>query len=247
MQWPTPPECCQKTVSNIIARVVDALAHPDIVQQFIKFKPEDEQWCRARSNEFARTGRMSNVIGAVDGTLVRIRTPAVDGYQYVSRKGTSCLNVCFIVDAVGRVLYVNTGSPDQCTIPLFGVIPRNSCGGLQQWSGLIIAGYRPLGDNGYANGKSDITTIIAAFDCGDDHRSSEIAFPHSLVRTESGASTSVKDYNCMRGSAQNKLVPEPTTMRQLGRRKATMAHPAGNVPDVRHYIAERLKTPCKYA
>ncbi|KAK6056947.1 hypothetical protein COOONC_05540 [Cooperia oncophora] len=88
-----------------------ALVHPDILQQFIKFKPEDEQWCRARSNEFARTGKMSNVIGAVDGTLVRIRTPAVDGYQYVSRKGTSCLNVCVIADAVGRILYVNTGSP----------------------------------------------------------------------------------------------------------------------------------------
>ncbi|KAK6029911.1 hypothetical protein OSTOST_03966 [Ostertagia ostertagi] len=99
--------CSQKTVSNI-------------VQRYIRFKPEPE----ARSNEFARTGRMSNVIGAVDGTLVRIRTPAVDGFQYVSRKGTSCLNVCIIADAVGRILYVNSGSPDQCMMPLFGVTPH---------------------------------------------------------------------------------------------------------------------------
>ncbi|KAK6012456.1 hypothetical protein OSTOST_22396 [Ostertagia ostertagi] len=140
--------CCQKTVSNIIARVVDALAHPDIVQQFIKFKPEDEQWCRARSNEFARTGRMSNVIGAVDGTLVRIRTPAVDGYQYVCRKGTSCLNVCFIADAVGRVLYVNAGSPG--SVHDSGIW-RNSSPAAVFNSGAAVTGYRLLGDNGYAN------------------------------------------------------------------------------------------------
>ncbi|KAK6011797.1 hypothetical protein OSTOST_23108 [Ostertagia ostertagi] len=119
--------CCQKTVSNIIARVVDALAHPDIVQQFIKFKPEDEQWCRPDPMSLQGPGgcpvSSENVIGAVDGTLVRIRTPAVDGYQYVSRKGTSCLNVCFIADAVGRVLYVNTGSPGSVHDSIFGVIP----------------------------------------------------------------------------------------------------------------------------
>ncbi|KAK6009109.1 hypothetical protein OSTOST_25989, partial [Ostertagia ostertagi] len=65
--------CCQKTVSNIIARVVDALAHPDIVQQFIKFKPEDEQWCRANfCMEMLETGTTFSTWVFTDECTVQI-------------------------------------------------------------------------------------------------------------------------------------------------------------------------------
>ncbi|KAK6024966.1 transposase, IS4 family, partial [Ostertagia ostertagi] len=92
-----------------------------------------------------------NVISAVDGTLVRIRTPAVDGWQYVSRKGTSCLNVCIIADAVGRILYVNNGSPEWVNDAVTPHLLRSSS------SGTTVAGYRLLGDMGYGNGGGIIT------------------------------------------------------------------------------------------
>ncbi|PIO52789.1 hypothetical protein TELCIR_25901, partial [Teladorsagia circumcincta] len=189
--WGTPG-CSQKTVSNIVKRVVDALAHPDIVQRYIRFKPEDVQWCRARSNEFARTGRMSrrasnlnlkrcfvDVIGAVDGTLVRIRTPAVDGYQYISRKGTSCLNVCIIADAVGRILYVNSDSPESVHD---AAVWRNSAPAAAFSSGVTVADYRLLGDMGYANGGGVITPFRPTAVRGDVRKT---RFNHDHCRMRS--------------------------------------------------------------
>ncbi|PIO66637.1 transposase, IS4 family [Teladorsagia circumcincta] len=95
-----------------------------------------------------------NVIGAVDGTLVRIRTPAVDGWQYVSRKETSCLNVCIIADAVGRILYVSSGSPGSVHD---ATVWRHSAPAAAFNSGATVAGYRLLGDMGYANGGGIMT------------------------------------------------------------------------------------------
>ncbi|KAK6014877.1 hypothetical protein OSTOST_19729 [Ostertagia ostertagi] len=242
--------CSQKTVSNIIQRVVDALVHPDIVQRFIKFKPEDEQWCRARSNEFARTGRMSNVIGAVDGTLVRIRTPAVDGWQYVSRKGTSCLNVCIIADAVGRILYVNSGSPGSVHD---AAVWRNSAPAAAFNSGVTVAGYRLLGDMGYGNGggimtpfrptavqgrreeKRDITAIIAMTIGRLKSR-----FPILSSELRVGPQRASKIVIACAVLHNISLCLHATAMRQLGSRKATMAHPGADVADVRAYIMERM-------
>ncbi|KAK6026590.1 hypothetical protein OSTOST_07426 [Ostertagia ostertagi] len=101
---------------NIVqdAQLIDALAHPDIVQRFIKFKPEDAQWCRARSNEFARTGRMSNVIGAVDGTLVRLKDSMLGWTRWGRQQERNIfrLNVCHHADAVGaNSCYVQTQGP----------------------------------------------------------------------------------------------------------------------------------------
>ncbi|KAK6024417.1 hypothetical protein OSTOST_09770 [Ostertagia ostertagi] len=82
-------------------------------EEHVRVKPISGSRQRSSGCTSETTGpdETEDVIGAVDGTLVRIRTPAVDGWQYVSRKGTSCLNVCIIADAVGRILYVNSGSP----------------------------------------------------------------------------------------------------------------------------------------
>ncbi|KAL6724271.1 hypothetical protein Aduo_019173 [Ancylostoma duodenale] len=98
-----------KTVSNTVHRIVDVLNHPSIVERFIKIMPHDREWCRRRAAEFSRLGSFSNVIGLIDGTLVPIRTPEEDGFQYMSRKGYSCSNVCVTCDAIGRILCINAG------------------------------------------------------------------------------------------------------------------------------------------
>ncbi|EYC45215.1 hypothetical protein Y032_0435g1407 [Ancylostoma ceylanicum] len=49
--------CSQKTVSNIVGRVIEALNNPELVRQFIVFKPQCPEWCRRRANEFARIGK----------------------------------------------------------------------------------------------------------------------------------------------------------------------------------------------
>ncbi|KAK5972610.1 DDE Tnp4 domain-containing protein [Trichostrongylus colubriformis] len=247
--------CSQKTVSNIVLRVVDALAHPDIVQKLIIFKPEDEQWCRARSHEFARTRKMPNVIGAVDGTLIRIKSPPVDAFQYMSRKGTSCLNVCLIADAVGRILYINSGSPGWVHD---ATIWRNSSPAAVFNSGVAVPGYRILGDSGYANGSGIITPFRPSAVQGDA-RKTRYNRGHCRMRSIVEMTTGCLKSRFPILSSELRVGPRKAskiviacavlhnimclracTMRQLGSRKATMAQPEADVEDVRAYIVERI-------
>ncbi|CAJ0599449.1 unnamed protein product [Cylicocyclus nassatus] len=46
---------CQKAVSDVVTRVMDALNHPTIEARFLRFWPSDERWCLRRSQEFARS------------------------------------------------------------------------------------------------------------------------------------------------------------------------------------------------
>ncbi|RCN51693.1 hypothetical protein ANCCAN_02052 [Ancylostoma caninum] len=116
--------------------------------------PNDREWCRQRAAEFSRLGKFSNVIGLIDGTLVPILTPTEDGFQYMSRKGYSCPNVCTICDAVGRILYVNYGFPGSVHD---STVWRNATPGRMFANDDYIHGYCLLGDSGYANGQGIMT------------------------------------------------------------------------------------------
>ncbi|CAJ0604866.1 unnamed protein product [Cylicocyclus nassatus] len=66
---------CQKAVSDVVTRVVDALNHSTIEARFLRFWPSDERWCLRRSRVFATILRLTNVIGCVDGCPIRIQRP----------------------------------------------------------------------------------------------------------------------------------------------------------------------------
>ncbi|KAK6024650.1 transposase, IS4 family [Ostertagia ostertagi] len=198
----------------------------------------------------------TNVIGAVDGTLVRLRTPAVDGFQYVSRKGTSSLNVCIIADAVGRILYVNSGSPGSVHD---SHLWRNSSPAAFFSSGAAVPGYRLLGDKGYANGAGIITPFRPTAVQGDvrrarynrEHQRMRSIVEMTIGRLKSRFAILTSEMRVEPQKASKIVVAcavlhnislrfNVSAVRQLGSRKATMAHPHPNVDDVRSYIVERI-------
>lgn len=80
----------QPTVSRIIKRVVNALAtHRD---RFIFF-PEGNE-VAAVKEDFFNIAACPNIIGAIDGTHVKIKCPGGDNaVQFINRKGFYSLNV----------------------------------------------------------------------------------------------------------------------------------------------------------
>ena len=54
--------------------------------------------------DFFSVGGFPNLIGAVDGTHVRIQAPHEDEASFVNRKGFHSINVLAIRDAEGNIL-----------------------------------------------------------------------------------------------------------------------------------------------
>ena len=57
--------------------------------------------------DFFSVGGFPNVIGAVDGTNVRIQAPHEDEASFVNRKGFHSINVHAICDTEGKILAKN--------------------------------------------------------------------------------------------------------------------------------------------
>lgn len=139
----------QQIASIVVQRVVNALVTQRIMDRFIACNVNDRQWCLERAGEFARICRLPNVIGAVDGSLVKIRTPSRHGHAFRCRKGFAALNVVACVDARYRILFVNSlhaGSwhDARCL--------SDSDLGAAITTSAICPGFTILGDSGYANG-----------------------------------------------------------------------------------------------
>ncbi|KHJ96965.1 transposase, IS4 family, partial [Oesophagostomum dentatum] len=242
--------CCQKTVSNTVTRVVEALNDPDVLRRFIIFKPDDPEWCRRRADEFARIGLLSNVVGCIDGTLLPIWTPSIDGSQYVSRKGYSRLNVCLIWDAVGRILYVNSAFPGSVHD---SYVWNNCAAGHMFRDGRVVSGYQLLGDCGYANGRGIMTPYRPTSVRGDQRKR---RFNREHCRMRSTVERTICTWK-RRFRILNDLRLDPdfavkaviacavlhnmgycinaTNMRLLGRRKARVMHPPDDVVDIRAF------------
>ncbi|RCN29266.1 hypothetical protein ANCCAN_24976, partial [Ancylostoma caninum] len=147
---------CQKTVSNAVTEFIEALNHPLIVKKFIKCNLGDERFCRSQAAGFARRGLLPNIVGAMDGTYVRILKPPHSGSQYYCRKPFCALNVLAVVDARGRFTYVNANFP--------GSVHDSTVYSLSKLreafeEGRVPRGFCLLGDSGFTNG-SDILTPI---------------------------------------------------------------------------------------
>ncbi|KAL6727043.1 hypothetical protein Aduo_008958 [Ancylostoma duodenale] len=107
--------------SDVITRVLDALNHPMIEDEFLRFWVSDERWCLRRSREFARHSKSTNVVSCVDGCLIRIQRPINYGNHYYCRKACCAVNMVAVVDARGRFTYINCGFVGG---PLCGLIHR---------------------------------------------------------------------------------------------------------------------------
>ncbi|VDK51929.1 unnamed protein product [Cylicostephanus goldi] len=246
--------CCQKTVSNIVTRFVNALNHPRIIRRYIVFKPHDPIWCRRRANEFARLGRFVNIVGCVDGTLVPIRAPTVDGFQYMSRKGYTCLNVCLICDARGYIRYVNAGFPGSVHD---SYVWSQSEAGRMFRERRTVEGYAVLGDSGYANGGGIMAPYRPSSVRGDQRK---VAFNREHCKIRSTVEMTIgrlKRRFCILDDLRVdpdkgvkiiiacsvlhniSMLLNATSRRLLGRRRGRMPHPPPG-EDLRTYVMERL-------
>ncbi|KAK6037927.1 hypothetical protein COOONC_24568 [Cooperia oncophora] len=200
--------CCQKTVSNIIRRVVDALNfktgfEPVAVPAKIRMSSQGQERC-----------------------------------------------------PVGRILYVNTGSPGSVHD---ATVWRNSSPAAVFNSGGAVGGYRLLGDSGYANGSGIITPFRPTAIRGDARKTRynrehcrmraivemtigrlKSRFPILSSELRVGPQQASKIVLACAVLHNISLCLNACGIRQLGRRKATMVHPRDDVEDVRAYIVERL-------
>ncbi|XP_032690661.1 putative nuclease HARBI1 isoform X2 [Odontomachus brunneus] len=59
--------------------------------------------------QFEKSCGFPNVIGAIDGTHIKIRAPSVDANSYINRKGFHSINVQVVCDSFGRFTHVYAG------------------------------------------------------------------------------------------------------------------------------------------
>ncbi|KAK3859062.1 hypothetical protein Pcinc_034785 [Petrolisthes cinctipes] len=93
----------QPTISRVITQTLDALADPQIRRQFMRF-PRTRDEIQRKQREFMETSGFPGVVGAIDGTHVRIVAPRVDEHLYVNRKRYHSINVQVVSDAKYRIL-----------------------------------------------------------------------------------------------------------------------------------------------
>ncbi len=85
------------TVTNLLVQRLD---------EFVEF-PKDAEKIRKIENEFYDVAKLPGIVGAIDGTQVKIQAPSGDQEPYyVNRKGYHSINVQAICDTKGKFLNV---------------------------------------------------------------------------------------------------------------------------------------------
>lgn len=78
-----------------------------VAPQFITWP--QHQGAVAVMEQFEKTCVFPNVIGAINGTHVKIRAPREDATSYVNRKGLHSINVQVVCDSLGHFTHVYAG------------------------------------------------------------------------------------------------------------------------------------------
>ncbi|KAK0156165.1 putative nuclease HARBI1 [Merluccius polli] len=90
-----------------VCRSVQAVTYSllSLVPQHVRF-PTTRDEMSATQEQFFRSFRIPQVVGAVDGTLVPILTPRVDAHVFICRKGYAAVNCQVVCDHQGIILDV---------------------------------------------------------------------------------------------------------------------------------------------
>ncbi|XP_064455042.1 putative nuclease HARBI1 [Ornithodoros turicata] len=128
------------TASRIVRALVLALLHH--LHKYVRFPIGDE--AGSVKETFLRKGGFPGIVGAVDGTHIRIQAPVQHEENYINRKGFHSLNGQVVVDANSYITNVVAKWPGS----VHGSrILRSSCIGERFESGHIRG--MLLGDSGY--------------------------------------------------------------------------------------------------
>lgn len=95
----------QQSTSRVISETLDALVTPAFVSRFIKFPTRDAD-IRRTKDEFRQYHGFPGVVGAIDGTHIRIIAPKEYEAEYVNRKQYHSINVQLVFDAKYKILDV---------------------------------------------------------------------------------------------------------------------------------------------
>ncbi|KHJ77707.1 transposase, IS4 family [Oesophagostomum dentatum] len=243
----------QPTVSNAIKKFINALNHPLIVRKFLRCDTNDLTFCRRNAAAFSRCGLLPNIIGAVDGTCIRISKPPNSGAQFYCRKGYCALNVVAAVDARGRFVYVNAnfpGSVHDSTIYSLSALRE------AYEREAFCDGYCFIGDSGFSNGNDILTPFRSPETPGQ--RNYNKTHKKMRVVVECTFGSWKKRFSIL--ESKIRLKPDKAAKvvmacavlhnmmidmgigkrRHLGRRRARIPLPPPNSGDIRDYLVARL-------
>ncbi|XP_062602602.1 putative nuclease HARBI1 [Saccostrea cucullata] len=136
----------QSTVSRIVQKVSTALTRPHIIQRYIKF-PTDAQTIHRHKTDFHAIANFPGVLGAIDGTHVRILRPTVNEEEFVNRKNFHSINVQLVVGAHYHILDIVAKWPGSTHDAR--ILRESGISQLFQTPGLIPVKCHLLGDSGY--------------------------------------------------------------------------------------------------
>ena len=93
----------RSSVSRIVARVTTAIWR--LRNQYIKF-PRSREDMVTTMQQFHDIAGFPQIIGAVDGSLIAIKTPTHDEHVFVSRKGGHSLNILAVCNHDMMITYI---------------------------------------------------------------------------------------------------------------------------------------------
>ncbi|KAK3926719.1 LOW QUALITY PROTEIN: 60 kDa SS-A/Ro ribonucleoprotein [Frankliniella fusca] len=98
---------CKATVCNIINETTDAIQHPDFACRFIKFPRTREEAQVIIDRNRALGCRIPNVVGFIDGSLIRIMKPGLQAniQAHIGRNSAACINAQFVSLVMLRLFY----------------------------------------------------------------------------------------------------------------------------------------------
>ncbi|XP_071963309.1 putative nuclease HARBI1 [Antedon mediterranea] len=189
----------ESTACRIVRQV--SLALQRHMNEYVFF-PMDAASIRETKIKFHDISGFPNVIGAVDGTHVRIQAPTVDEFVYVNRKGYHSLNIQVVCDANMR--FTN------CVVRWPGSthdsrIFRESGLGVAFENGEMPEGYL-LGDSGYALRPFLLTPFINPITREERRYNNVHSITRSIVERTIGAWK--RRFRCMH--EENRMQPHRT-------------------------------------
>ena len=89
----------------MISETLDALKTLDFLARYIKF-PIVQEEIQQKQADFTEFDNFPGVVGAIDGTHIRILAPREYEQEYVNRKNYHSINIQLVFDAQYRILDV---------------------------------------------------------------------------------------------------------------------------------------------
>lgn len=100
----TSDSTVHESVDIVVSAIVEELANE------VKF-PTTEEECKLLSSEFQQRNGFPNIIGAIDGTHIKISKPSREPDVWVDRQGNHSIGIAAVVDQHRRFTYYSIGCP----------------------------------------------------------------------------------------------------------------------------------------